>query len=73
MLRLMANLTIRCIGWTTAVASPLALMAAANIAFERAHNETKHQKRMQNLEYEQAAEELRRMKLTPEPKPLEEV
>lgn len=73
MFRQMAYLMIKCVGWTTAVASPLALLAAANVAFERAHDETKHQKRMRDLEYERTAELLRLLKLSPEPKPLEEV
>ena len=73
MFRQMANLTIRCVGWTTAVASPLAILAYSNVCFERAHNETKHKKRMMDIEYEMATEELRRYKQTPEPKPLEEV
>lgn len=73
MFRQMANLAIRCVGWTTAVASPLAILAAANVAFERAHNETIHKKRMMDLEYEQAVEELRRYKQTPKRRPLEEV
>lgn len=69
----MVNLTIKYVGWTTAVASPFAILAASNVVFERAHNETRHQKRMKDLEYARAVEELRRLKLAPIPKPLEEV
>lgn len=73
MVRVMANLTVRCIGWTTAIVFPLAIVAVGNVVFEWAHAETKHYKRMLDLEYERAAEDLRRLKLSPEPKPLEEV
>lgn len=77
MLEQMGILTIKCVGWTTAIATaiatPLVVLAYGGIVFERAHIETNHQKRMKDIEYEMAAEELRRMKLTPLTKPLEQV
>ena len=73
MFQQITNMTIQCIGWTTVIVSLLALLAFGNIVAERAHHETLHQKRMKDLDYEHAAENLRRYMASPEPKPLQEV